>query len=207
MYADLREWLDEVREMGELKEISEEVSWDEEMGALTYVAAKRGGCPALLFTKIKGYEPGFKVLFNMLGASINRVALGLGVDGGAGTIDVIAATRARLRNRIPPQEVSADKAPVNQNVYRGKEVDLTKIPVPKMWPGDGGRYLGTADVVITKDPETGNVNMGTYRQMVQGPQQVGFYASPGKDAVLHREKWWARGEPCPVVAVYGVDPA
>ena len=52
----------------------------------------------------------------------------------------------------------------------------------------------------------GRINLGTYRQMVQGTNQVGFYASPGKDAVLDRERWWAQGKPAPVAAAYGLDP-
>jgi len=69
----------------------------------------------------------------------------------------------------------------------GNDVNLYLFPSPKMWPLDGGRYIGTADVVITKDPEDGTLNVGTYRQMVHSRNEVGFYVSPGKDAQLHRE--------------------
>lgn len=75
-----------------------------------------------------------------------------------------------------------------------------------MWPHDGGRYIGTADVVITRDPDDGHLNVGTYRQMVISKNQVGFYVSPGKDAFLQREKYWKIGRPCEVVCVYGIDP-
>jgi 4-hydroxy-3-polyprenylbenzoate decarboxylase len=78
--------------------------------------------------------------------------------------------------------------------------------VPKFWPGDGGRYLGTGDITITRDPLSGRLNVGTYRQMLHGPRRVGLYCSPGKHGRLDFEGWWARGEPCEVVAAYGIDP-
>jgi UbiD family decarboxylase len=107
---------------------------------------------------------------------------------------------------VPPKAVDAKKARVNEIIETGVHVDVTKFPAPRMWPLDGGRYIGTADAVITQDPETGRVNLGTYRQMVQSPNQVGFYASPGKDAGLDRERYWAQGKPAPVAACYGIDP-
>jgi len=75
-----------------------------------------------------------------------------------------------------------------------------------MWPLDGGKYLGTGDAVITKDPETGRINVGTYRMMIKGPREIGLYTSPGKDATIDREKWWKLGKPMPVAACYGIDP-
>jgi UbiD family decarboxylase len=75
-----------------------------------------------------------------------------------------------------------------------------------MWPLDGGMYLGTADSVITKDPETGRVNVGTYRMMIKGPREIGVYTSPGKDAGADRDKWWKMGKPAPIAACYGIDP-
>ena len=61
------------------------------------------------------------------------------------------------------------------------------FPAQRMWPLDGGKYLGTGDAVITKDPETGRINVGTYRMMIKGPREVGVYTSPGKDAT-HRPR-------------------
>ena len=75
-----------------------------------------------------------------------------------------------------------------------------------MWPLDGGLYLGTGDAVVTQCPETGRVNVGTYRMMIKGPREIGIYTSPGKDATLDREKWWKMGKPMPIAAAYGIDP-
>ena len=206
MYKDLREWLKEVEAIGELKKIGAEVDWNEEMGAITYIVGSKMGSPALLFENVKGYGPGKKVLFNMMGSSENRIALAMGLKPGLSTTELILQTRDKIKRRIPPKVIDSNKAPVKENYITGDAINLFDLPAPKMWPLDGGRYLGTGDVIITKDPDTGVVNLGTYRQMIQDKDKVGFYSSPGKDVVLHREKYWKKGEPCPVVAVYGIDP-
>jgi len=206
MYNSLREWLTQVDEMGQLKHITEEVDWNLEMGALTYLVGKKVGAPALLFENIKGYSKDYRVLFNMLGTGKERIALALGLPTNLSTMELIQATREKMGKRIEPLYVDPKTAPVNENIQMGDDVDLLKFPVPKMWPRDGGRYMGTADVIITRDPETGVVNLGTYRQMVQSKNEVGFYISPGKDGKLHRESWWKLDKPCEVAAVYGVDP-
>jgi 4-hydroxy-3-polyprenylbenzoate decarboxylase len=61
-------------------------------------------------------------------------------------------------------------------------------------------------VCITRDPEGGWLNLGSYRLMLHGRNEVGFYASPGKDAKIHREGWWKRGQPCEVAVALGCDP-
>jgi 4-hydroxy-3-polyprenylbenzoate decarboxylase len=86
---------------------------------------------------------------------------------------MIAATRDIMQRRIKPVPVAKATAPVNEIVLRGDEIDLTQFPVPKFWPGDGGRYIGTGDITLTKNPDTGRINVGCYRQMLHGPRRVG----------------------------------
>jgi len=119
---------------------------------------------------------------------------------------MILTMRERGARRIGPVEVAPETAPVNEIVLTGDDIDLTKLPAPKFWPRDGGDYIGTGDITFTRDPVSGRMNVGCYRQMVQGPRQVGMYCSPGKHGLQDREAWWARGEPCEVVAAYGIDP-
>ena len=119
---------------------------------------------------------------------------------------MIQATRSLMNGPIPPVAIAKDRAPVNEVVLTGNDIDLTKFPVPTFWPGDGGPFIGTGDITFTSSPETGRINVGCYRQMLQGPNRIGLYCSPGKHGLLDREAWWARGEPCEVVAAYGIDP-
>jgi 4-hydroxy-3-polyprenylbenzoate decarboxylase len=205
-WRDLREWLALVGASGRLMRISEPVDTDEELSAITFMAARRENAPALLFESPKGNRFGARVLANMLGSSKERYALAVGLDPALSTAEMIAATRPLMRGRIAPVRVPAATAPVNEIVLRDNDIDLTALPVPKFWPGDGGRYIGTGDITLTRSPDTGRLNVGCYRQMLHGPRRVGLYCSPGKHGLLDREAWWARGEPCEVVVAYGIDP-
>jgi 4-hydroxy-3-polyprenylbenzoate decarboxylase len=205
-YRDLRDWLRKLEEIEELKVIQEEVDWNEELTAVTYMAAKEKGSPALIFEKIKGYPKGYRVLSNILGSSLRRIALTMGLPLDLSALEMIRRTKDIYKKPIPPEIIAKGEAPVNENLVMGEDVNLDTFPAPKMWPRDGGRYIGTGDVVITKDPDDGHLNVGTYRQMIHTKNEVGFYVSPGKDALLHREKYWKRGEPCEVAVAYGIDP-
>jgi 4-hydroxy-3-polyprenylbenzoate decarboxylase len=204
---DLRDWLALVEADGGLHRVIAPVSAREELSAATYMVARDENSPALLFENIAGDATGTRVLSNMLGASNRRFALAVGLDPDLSTRDMILAMRERARRRIAPVEVASDRAPVNEIVLTGDEIDLTKLPAPRFWPRDGGDYIGTGDITFTRSPDSGRINVGCYRQMVQGPRRIGMYCSPGKHGLLDREAWWARGEPCEVVAAYGIDPA
>jgi 4-hydroxy-3-polyprenylbenzoate decarboxylase len=99
-----------------------------------------------------------------------------------------------------------DSGAILENVEEGDQVDLEKFPVPLWHEEDGGRYIGTGVGVITRDPDTGVPNMGTYRVQLHDRRNVGFYISPGKHSRIHRDKYFAKGEPCPVAMVFGPDP-
>ena len=202
----LRQLLSEAESMGELKSITQPIDWDEEMGALNYMVAQREGAPVLWFKNIKDAGYGSSAVFNLFGTGQERIALTLGLPRGHSIRELIEVTRQNFSRKIPPRLVPPEKAPVNEVILKGDEIDLNKFPAPKMWPRDGGRYLGTWDVFVTRDLEDGHINLGTYRQMIHGPRELFCYWSPGKDARLQSESYWARGKPFPVAAVYGCDP-
>ena len=78
--------------------------------------------------------------------------------------------------------------------------------MPRWHAGDGGRYLGTAHLVVTRDPETGVENVGCYRVMLQDKDKVGLYISPGKHGKIHYEKAMRAGKPFPVAMAFGQHP-
>ncbi len=205
---DLREWLARVDEIDELVRVGQPVDWDEEMGAIGYLVAKQQPSPAILFENPRGYENspfGAQLLWNILGPSLKRIAITLEEPPDTPTVELIRRVKDKQR-QIPPREVPRSEAPVYENSVTGADVDLSQLPIPKHWPLDGGRYAGTADAVITRDPDSGYLNVGTYRMMVQSKNQVGLYLSPGKDARLHITRAWQRGEPIYVAAAWGIDP-
>ena len=206
-WKDLRDWIALVERYGELHRIGAEVDPHEEIGAITFMRTRDERAPALLFEQVRDNPLGARVLSNILGNSKERYALTLGLDPSLSISELIDQTRQVMKGRVAPVHIDPKFAPVNEVLLTGSDIDLTKLPVPKFWPGDGGPYIGTGDITFTKDPATGRINVGCYRQMLHGPDRVGLYCSPGKDGRLDREAWWAQGKDCEVVAAFGVDPA
>ena len=193
-WRDLREWIALIERNGELQRIGKPVDADEELAAITYMATRTEKTSALLFENITGDRSGSRVLANMLGSSKERYALAVGLDPDLSIAEMIAESRTIMNRRIAPVRVPKSKAPVNEVVLTGDDIDLTAFPAPKFWPGDGGRYIGTGDITLTASPDTGRINVGCYRQMLHGPRRVGLYCSPGKHGLLDREAWWKRGQ-------------
>ena len=206
---DLREWLARVEDIGELIHVKQSVDWNEEMSAISYLVAKQNPSPAILFENARGYENspiGARLLWNILGPSLKRIALTLEESPDTSNLDLIRKVKDKLKQRIPPREISPSQAPIYETSKTGADIDLSQLPIPKHWPKDGGRYAGTADAVITRDPDSGYLNIGTYRMMLQGNNQVGLYLSPGKDARLHIARAWQKGDSIQVAAAWGIDP-
>ena len=207
-YRDLREWLENVDALDELKRV-DGVGWDKEMGALVEMCVRRKASetPALLFDDVPGYPHGFRCLYGMMNSPRRfALTLGLEVGGAKGTIDYLKRYRRRMSQiqYIPPTEV--ESSPLFENVMEGDDVDLFRFPVPIHHELDGGRYIGTACSVITRDPDSGWINAGTYRIHAAEKNIAACYISPGKHGRLHRTKYFERGEHCPAVAVVGLDP-
>src|SRR5215510_7563178 len=140
--------------MGQLERISG-ADWDLEIGALTEIILERlASPPAVIFDGVPGYAPNRRVLANML-ETIERTALTLNLPADLKTIQLIDALRAKLRALQPIKPTILSTGPVMENIERGDQIELLKFPVPRWHEGDGGRYLGTAHLVITRDPETG----------------------------------------------------
>ncbi len=207
--TDLRAFLAAVEEGGELKRVSD-AHWDREIGAVTEVLyrEKVDKSPLLLFDDVPGYPTGMRCLYGMLGSPL-RLALGLGIDpeqsGDRRTMLDLYRARIKAHAPIPPRVVST--GPVMENVDRGDDVNLEKFPAPIHHEQDGGRYIGTACGVVTRDPDTGRINIGTYRVQVNGPNVATSYISNGKQGRIQRDKYLAAGTPCPMAIIVGIDPA
>ncbi|WP_206604029.1 UbiD family decarboxylase [Chimaeribacter californicus] len=203
--TDLRDWLERAAQIGELQRITLPVSPVEEMSAVTYLAARQGVSPAVLFESPDA-PSGFRHLWNLFGPSVARTAITLEADPDLPVMALIRQTKEKLRQGIDPREVPRTEAPIFQNSLTGDQIDLNALPIPRHWPRDGGLYAGTADAVFTRDPDNGAMNIGTYRMMIQGKRQVGLSMAPGKDALRHIHRAWEKGTALPVAAAWGIDP-
>ncbi len=207
VHQDLRDLVRDFEAMGELKTI-EGADPHLEISALAETLTMRfpGEEPALLFDKIKGFSQGFRILSGASN-SFRRLAHVYGLPTPENKIDIVRAYKARMgkgAQLIPPRVVPT--GPVLENVQRDGEVDITKFPIPFIHEHDGGSYIGTEDLVVMKDPDSAWVNVGTYRIMAHAKDEVGIWISPGKHGRHIREKYFARGLPCPVLVSCGQDP-
>ncbi len=206
LFDDLRSWLRQVEEIKQLERISG-AHWDLEIGALNEIICERlSSPPALLFEDVSGYRGKGRVLANMM-ETIERTALTLNLPADLETMPLIEKVRARLRSFQPVEPRVVTTGPIFENRKTGKEINILDLPVPRWHEGDGGRYLGTAHLVITRDPETQMENVGCYRVMVHGKDRLALYISPGKHGRMHLEKSMREGKPLPVAMVFGQHPA
>jgi UbiD family decarboxylase len=205
MFNDLREFIDQVDKMGECKVI-ENADWNLEIGHITELATTHPDPPLLVFDNIKGYPPGYRIVTNVL-TTEKRLALVLGLPPDLKSIDLVKAWREKIREGfkpVPPVEV--ETGPIKENILVGDEVDILKFPVPMWHDLDGGRFIGTGDLWIQKDPDTGWVNFGTYRSQVFDKSTAGFHSLDSHHGAYIAKKYWDRGQGCPAALVCGEDP-
>lgn len=202
-FRSLREHLDALEAAGLLRHVTAQVDLKHEIGAISARCIDRGG-PALLFENIGDY-PGMSLATNLL-SSIRHLALVFGTD--EDEHEIYPRILQGLEFRLPP--VVLDTGPCKEEVYHGDAVDLYRFPTPLWHELDGGPYIGTTAGVITRDPTTGFVNMGTYRAMIIDRNtlsmtgQVRTARDPsGLGHVAMNE---AAGRSTPVAIALGMDP-
>src|SRR5712692_2756073 len=201
---DLRAWLDQVRALGELKEISG-VSADLEIGTVVDILMEKPGNPAVLFDGIPGYPPGRRVLGNVL-TSPARVAISGGLDPGLSKLELVGKWRTfNAANRRLPYE-TVPSGPVMQCVQEGAAVDLGGFPAPRWHEDDGGQYIGTGCLFVMRDPDSGWVNTGAYRIHVPDEHTAGIMITRGRNGDVIMRKYWERGQACPVAVSLGHHP-
>ncbi len=207
IYEGLRDWLDKVDKLGELRTL-EGVDWNLEMGAIVDVLYREHPPypPALIFDKIKDYAGGYRALFGHF-ASPKRIALTLGITEEFDHVLEFTRIYHEKMKRCGPMAMEKVKTgPVHAHAQEGNAIDLWQFPSPLLHEKDGGRYLGTGHLVITKDPDSDWVNVGTYRVMSQEKDSVGIYIGPGKHGFIHKQKYFDQGIAMPINVVLGSDP-
>jgi UbiD family decarboxylase len=203
--ADLREYVKKVEELGELMVVNK-AHWDLEIGSIVQMTASRPEPPSVMFDNIQGYKPGWRV-FTLPFTTDRRVALLLGQSTDLKGTELVRVLKEKLKERyvpVPPVEVS--DGPVLENVQEGDDVDISVFPTPRWSPLDGGRYIGTGNIVIQKDPDEGWINVGCYRVQVHDKNTATIFMEPGRHGGIIRKKYWEKGQSCPVVVCCGQDP-
>ena len=224
-YRDLREFLAGLEARGELKRVTATVDPCLEMTEICDRVLKAGG-PALLFERPKGHA--MPVLGNLFG-TVRRVALGMGVEAAdpAVALRELGGVLAALREPEPPkgwrdawdklpllktvlamEPRAVTRAPSQEAVLEGTDVDLGRLPVQTCWPGDVAPLI-TWGLTVTRGPSRRRQNLGIYRQQVLARNKVIMRWLPQRGGALDfRDHCLARpGEPFPVAVALGADPA
>jgi UbiD family decarboxylase len=205
-FNDLRDFINVVAQSGEVETV-DGADTESEIGAITSLFAETTNPPLLLFDKIEGYQPGYRVASNLFTTN-NRTALALGLPLDISGVKLVDAYRQKLKSGAKPLPViPVDKGPVLENVDQGDNVNILKFPAPKWNEPDGGKYIGTGTCCITRDPDTGWINAGTYRAQVHDESTVTLNVVPGHHGDIIRRKYWAKGQNCPVAICCGQAPA
>jgi 4-hydroxy-3-polyprenylbenzoate decarboxylase len=183
MIRDLRDFVTECEKIGELERVKAKVDWNLEVSHISDINEERRG-PALLFENVRDSK--FPLLMAAL-SSPRRCALALNMPIEYSRLDMAREWMERVtKQRIPPRVVSS--GPVMENVIEEKDVDLFKLPIPKFYPIDGGRYIGTTAALITEDPDAHFTNLGVYRLMILDEKNIGCNIQVGK----HATRMWHR---------------
>ncbi len=221
-YRDLRDFLAQLEQRGLLKRVTREVDPELEMTEICDRLLKAGG-PAVLFENPKGSK--VPVLGNLFG-TLERVALGMGAESVAALRDV-GRLLAFLKEPEPPKgfrdalkvlpkyrkvlDMAPDvvkKAPCQENIIEGGDVDLSEWPIQTCWPKDAGPLI-TWGLVVTKGPHKERQNLGIYRQQVIAKNKVIMRWLSHRGGALDFQEWKKAhpGEPFPVAVALGADPA
>ena len=221
-YRDLRDFIQQLEQRGELKRITQEIDPYLEMTEICDRTLRAGG-PAILFENPKGHD--IPVLGNLFGTP-ERVALGMGEES-VDALREVGKLLAFLKEPEPPRGMKdawqklpifkqvlnmapnvVKKAPCQANVIEGDEVDLGKLPIQTCWPGDAGPLITWA-LVVTRGPNKERQNLGIYRQQVIGKNKVIMRWLAHRGGALDFRDWQQTnpGEPFPVAVALGADPA
>ncbi|MBY0341107.1 MAG: 4-hydroxy-3-polyprenylbenzoate decarboxylase [Rhodocyclaceae bacterium] len=226
-YRDLRDFIAQLEQQGELKRVGIEIDTHLEMTEICDRTLRAGG-PAILFEKPKGHS--MPVLGNLFGTP-KRVAMGMGEDDVMKLRD-IGKFLAMLKEPEPPKGFKdaweklpmlkqvlnmapkvLSSAPCQDIVWEGKDVDLARLPIQHCWPGDAAPLI-TWGLTVTRGPNKTRQNLGIYRQQVLTP-----LSGPNNKLIM---RWLAHrggaldfrdhceknpGQPYPVAVVLGCDPA
>jgi len=206
---DLRQWLVEAEQLGELRRIKG-ADPHLELGAACHLNYRRANPEALLFEDLVGYPEGGRVL---AGSVINPRLFGLtiGLGGELDDIGLVEALRSKpgqwVNDATKFKAEQVDSGPLLENVLEGDEIDFTKFPAPWWHEGDGGQYIGTGCGIITVDPETDVINMGAYRVELQDDgRAISINIEAGKHGMQHVRRWFEREGRAPIAGSFGQHP-
>ncbi len=194
MTKDMRSWICQLEETGELFRDNQEVTVDEGIARKLFVSKQK----ALLFANIKDF-PGWRAL-GQAPANWNQVALAFGVKPN----DIVPEYAKRVDRGLLKCRL-VDSGVVKEVVLKGENVDLFKLPIHHGAERDPGRFIASG-LCIIKDPDTGIRNMAMHRLQVKSKNKTGICIIAGRHTDLIYKKYEKLNKPMPMVVVIGHHP-
>ena len=199
----IRSYLTGLERDGLFKWLQKEVDKDWEIGAVTrllFSGVSDQDRFGIGFSNIRGY-PGMRVVVGVIGGSKRILSRAFGVES-----DVRARWSEAQTRPIAPKLVA--HGPCKENIIKGNDVNVLKLPAPVWSPGkDAGPYL--TPLWITQDPSGESKNVGMYRAQVKGCNKLGIqWGRPDyQHAAQHLRAWEKTGTPMPAALVMGCEPS
>lgn len=224
-YSSLAEFIRLLDREGELKRITQPVATELEITEIADREMKSpGGGQALLFEQptINGKVSRYPLAINVMG-STRRMALSLGLE----KIEDLTRQMQFLLKAKPPRGIREGWDLLRQGIdlvharparvsdgpckevisyLKDGQTTLDDLPVLHCWPQDGGRFV-TLPTVYTRDPDTGERNVGMYRMQVYDDRTTGMHWQVHKVGARHGKRYYEKNEPMPVAVCLGGDPA
>lgn len=221
-YKSLRDFIEILEQQNKLIRVSTPVFTELEMTEIqTRLLAEEG--PAVLFENVQGHD--MPVLVNLFG-TVDRVAMGM--NRAPEQLREVGETLAFLKQPEPPggwkeavemlpllktvmamQPKTVKKAPCQEVVLEGDDIDLDQLPIQTCWPGEPAPLI-TWPLVVTKGPSDkreDNYNLGIYRMQKLGKNKTLMRWLKHRGGAQHHQRWGKeKTEPLPAAAVIGSDP-
>jgi 4-hydroxy-3-polyprenylbenzoate decarboxylase len=219
MARDLREFINQLEQRGQLRRIKTLVDPDLEIAEISNRILQAGG-PGLLFENVKGSN--FPLAINLMG-TLERICWAMKMEEPQ-DLETLGEKLAMLQQPKPPKKISqiidfgkilfdvikakpskSFFAPCQQVVIKGENLDLDILPLIRPYPGDAGKII-TLGLVVTKDCETGNPNVGVYRLQLQSKTTMTVHWLSVRGGARHLRKAAENGKKLEIAIALGVDP-
>ncbi|HWD68129.1 MAG TPA: UbiD family decarboxylase [Caulobacteraceae bacterium] len=233
-YRSLRDFIAALEADGELVRVTAPVSAHLEITEICTRLLAEGG-PAVLFENVVGADGGpaaMPCLANLFG-TVSRVARAVTLESKTRTtaaeLREVGELLAALRQPTPPKDLkdavgllplakaaldmrpkTVSRAPCQQVVWKGADIDLNRLPVQTCWPGEPAPLI-TWPLIVTKGPsdsDEDDYNLGVYRMQVVSRDRTIMRWLAHRGGAQHYRRWKAAGKPdaLPACAVIGADP-
>ncbi|HME46444.1 MAG TPA: UbiD family decarboxylase [Syntrophorhabdales bacterium] len=205
MNKDLRSFLEKIKKLGpdHFVTVSKELDTKYEPCVIQQKLAHEKKFPVIYCERMKGSK--LPLITNLFG-SYELLGLALGIDPGKPKSDILKVFREKFERPVPVKEIPKAKAPVKEIVLKGKDADLGVLPIVHHAEKDSAKYI-TPGCLISKDPDTGKINVGMYRHELQGKNLLGSMFNPAHHGAYIYRRYKELNKPMEAVIFLGHHPA